>query len=38
MVVAGIIVVLIVVFCVLGIMVNPPEKLTRRVTRGKDKP
>jgi hypothetical protein len=36
MLAATIVVVLVLVVAVLALMINPPEKWTRRVTRGKD--
>ena len=36
MLAAAIVIVLIFVMAVLALMINPPEKWTRRVTRGKD--
>jgi hypothetical protein len=36
MLAAAIVIVLFLVVAVLALMINPPEKWTRRVTRGKD--
>jgi hypothetical protein len=36
MVLAAIVVVLLLVMAVLALMINPPEKWTRKITRGKD--
>ena len=36
MLAAAIVIVLFLVMAVLALMINPPEKWTRRVTRGKD--